>query len=352
MAGGFARARRVSCAAMPAARRRPRQSRVLLVVLIVALGWLAWTTTRWLEAPATPAPVGEGARIAFRPLPYVNYGLTPDYTRDPGERGLVRTTNALGFRGAEVAQPKPEGRWRIACLGGSTTYSDLVDDDDAYPALLERILRERQPGRDLDVVNAGVPSYTSADSLANLANRVIDLAPDVVVLYQAVNDYRTRKYANYDDAYFHYRRVWDGSLGDAVQGDAAELQGGINPYVQHAPPSSDLPARQLVQRSGTGAYRRNLTSLVGLARAHGAEPVFVTFLVHRTSPFVDELMLRSIDEYNRVMAEVAEQHGVTLIDLATQVDPEGLFGDPVHMNAKGTLQKARVVAQGLLDAGL
>ena len=324
------------------------------MLALALLGLAAWQTSRWLQDSSGPnvAPPRAGTPIAFRPLPYVNYGLTPSYERDPGERELTRRSNALGFRGGEIEQPKPAGRTRIVCLGGSTTYSDLVDDADAYPAQLERILRERQPDRDLDVVNAGVPSYTSAESLANLALRVLELSPDVVVLYQAVNDYRTRKYANYDGGYAHYRKVWDGSLDVTVQSDTDELRGGINPFVQHDPPPTDVPGHELLRRSGTDAYRRNLTSFVGLARAHGAEPVFVTFLVHRTSRFVDELMLRSLDEYNEVMRELGAEHGVTVIDLAASLDPEGLFGDPVHMNAKGTLQKARVVAKGLLDAGL
>lgn len=330
---------------MTPTKTRPKRSRAGLVLFVVALAAASWYV---VQSATTPDGGGSG-KLAYRPLPYVNYGLTPNLERKPGSRGQVRSSNALGFRGDEIESPKPDGRYRVVCLGGSTTYSDLVNDDETYPVHLERLLAESRPDLDVEVVNAGVPSYTSAESLANLVFRCLDLEPDAIVLYQAANDLRTRGYANYDDAYFHYRRVWDGSLDDPTISDMEELRGGINRFIQHDAPQSDVPRDELIRRSGTDAYRRNLVSMIGVARIHGVEPVFVTFLADRDNEYTDDAMVRGIEGYNRTMTAVAEEHGVTLIDLASRMPHEGMFGDPVHMNANGTLQKARVIAAGMLE---
>lgn len=136
---------------------RPRRSRLgLVLVLGLALalaaeligalvpGLLPTTPSRFLGASWAVATGGAVAddggelaeRIAFEPRPYVMWGLRPGFTRASGDGRPLRTSNSLGFRGAEIELPKPPGRTRILCLGGSTTYAFAVDDDAAYPHVL------------------------------------------------------------------------------------------------------------------------------------------------------------------------------------------------------------------------
>jgi lysophospholipase L1-like esterase len=353
----------------PAAKSRPRRSRAgfLLFFLLVAL--LAWevavritsspapTPFRFLRAAWTVASGGsvvekpteeDVARIKYRALPYVNFALKPNWDKPSPRDGLFRTTNSLGFRGREVDVPKPDGRFRIVCIGGSTTFSDAVGDEDAYPLLMETMLREARPDMDIEVVNAGMPSYTSAESLANLAFRCLDLEPDAIVVYQGVNDHRPRVYSNFDSAYFHFRKVWNGTADDWEPGEG-EMAGGINPFIQYNPPDEGNQAEN-VARAGTGAYRRNLASIAGIAAAHGVRTVFVSTTVDEKGKWTPELMVRSIDEHNRVMKEVAEEQAALFIDLAPRFPQAGNFHDPVHLNAKGTAIKARIIADGLLES--
>jgi len=347
---------------MNARSSRPRRSRlglVLLVAVIVVVGLEVLesvaprgrrTPLRWLLGSSPPSDV------AYRPLPYVNYGLVPDYAfarRAPDDP--AKTTNGLGFRGPDVAVPKPEGTVRIVCLGGSTTFSDLVGDDETYPRLLERALREARPDRAIEVVNAGVPSYTSAESLANLAYRCLDLQPDVVVVYHAANDARPRGYETFETSYAHYRRVWDGDFDDYVPGQGEF--GGINALIQrtegYVDPADPAARRAAMERAGTEAFRRNLTSLCGVARAHGVRPVLVTFAADPdpSLPGADPVMIDAIAEHNRVIEQVGESQDVTVLDLDAGLSREGAFGDPVHLNAAGQREKARLLAEGLLAAG-
>jgi len=294
-------------------------------------------------------PTAETLRqMKYRSLPFVNFALKPNWDRESSD-GLFRTTNSLGFRGREVELPKPAGRFRIVCLGGSTTFSDAVGDEDAYPLLMETMLRAARPDLDLEVVNAGMPSYTSAESLANLAFRCLDLEPDAIVVYQGVNDYRPRVYRNFDTAYFHWRKVWNGTADDWETGEG-EMAGGINPYIQHLPPEPKGDQAKNVARAGSGAYRRNLTSIAGIAAAHGVRTVFVSTTVDEKGEFTPALMVRSIDEHNGVMGEVAAAQSALFIDLDPQFPQAGNFHDPVHLNAEGTAIKARIIADGLLES--
>jgi len=333
---------------------RPHRSRGALVGYLVFLALLAWqlvgglvgTTTplrflraSWAVATGGDAPGGTvevaASDLAFRPFPYVMYALKPSFTRR-GEP--VRSTNALGFRGPEIEVPKPAGRYRIVCLGGSTTYSNIVGDDDTYPRLMEGVLRELRPDLDVEVVNAGVESYTSAESLANLAFRCLDLEPDAIVVYHGANDYRPRVYPDFDSAYAHYRAPWDGST--AGYRDVGGELGGINFFIQHPPPSPQGDKRENLRRSGAGAYRRNLISIAGVAAAHGVDTYFVTF--EACAELAEPEMMEAIAEHNEVVREVCRRTGAVCIELEGELsDPTEVFGDSIHLHPPG--QRAKVI---------
>jgi hypothetical protein len=95
-------------------------------------------------------------------------------------------TNARGCRDEETALPKPEGVYRIVCIGGSTTvegpYNALT-----YPNYLERRLREAFNTDRIEVVNCGVDGLDSSAELRNLPF-YLGLEPDLVVHYNFAND--------------------------------------------------------------------------------------------------------------------------------------------------------------------
>lgn len=342
--------------------RRPRRSRVGFLIYVVVLLLLTWQVLGWVKPNLVAlTPVGflqaswavatGGAlphdeelaeQIAYVPAPYVMYQPKPSFTRGGEPR---RTTNRLGFRGPEIELPKPDGRTRILCLGGSTTYSFAVDDEHTYPVLLEAELRERYSWRDFEVINGGVESYTTAESLANLAHRGLQLEPDIVIIYHAPNDVRPRRYANFTPSYAHYRKPWGGSTAGYRDDVRGEL-GGINQFIQHAPPASDLDVPDLLALNPPTAYRRNLTSLVGVARAHGIRPVFVTFAGHPQPG--DAGLAQGIREHNAVMSALATEMGVHTIDLATVFPADAaLFADDIHLLDAGNAAKAELIADGL-----
>lgn len=96
--------------------------------------------------------------------------------------------NNLGFRGRDLDERKPEGAFRLLCLGDSYTFGDHVDGDQTWPARLEESLRARRRDLDVEVINAGANGFGILDELEFWRRKGIRLDPDVVVLTFSPND--------------------------------------------------------------------------------------------------------------------------------------------------------------------
>jgi lysophospholipase L1-like esterase len=94
--------------------------------------------------------------------------------------------NIWGYRGPLVGNKDP-GELRIAVLGGSTAFGYGLLWNEAAPAVLERRLRAKRPGRSLSVVNLAY-NNEGAYSYRFTLDDFRFLAYDVVVLYDGYND--------------------------------------------------------------------------------------------------------------------------------------------------------------------
>jgi lysophospholipase L1-like esterase len=102
--------------------------------------------------------------------------------------------NSSGFRGKEILQPKGNA-YRIVALGESTTFGCTLNPEDRpWPEWLEEIIaRKLSPTRRVEVINAGVASYTLENNVDRLARDILPLKPDLIISYHGVNGfYRPR----------------------------------------------------------------------------------------------------------------------------------------------------------------
>ena len=58
--------------------------------------------------------------------------------------------------------------------------------------MLEKILVEKYKYENIEVINAGVPGYTSWETLINFQFRVLDIEPDLIIIYHGTNDTHAR----------------------------------------------------------------------------------------------------------------------------------------------------------------
>lgn len=310
----------------------------------------------------------------FTGLPYVGYGLSPDY---PGH-------NRLGYRGPEIAQPKPPGVYRIVALGGSTTYGFGIErDENTWPGQLQRFLREDYGYEQVEVINAGVQEYTTWESLVNLEFRLLDLDPDLIIVYHATNDITARLV--YPDAYdgLNSRRglwrtgeQWLGPstllrfvairLGWMADPLALESQFVVDPDIVQCDMWAETACGAydtdtLMQLNPPVYFERNLRAIAAAAQANGVAVMFSSWAYFPdTTPITNIYTFpwrrRAAAEHNAITQRVAEETGAAFYDLAARLDYNRRywFDDGYHQTETGALEQARqyaafIAAQGWLS---
>lgn len=162
----------------------------LLVALLIAEVTARVVIARW-DAMPPPRPPADGDVLLVQMLqksPHrdVIYELQPGL--DCRFQGVRVQTNAAGGRGPEHTARKAPGAFRVLALGDSVLFGWGVPWPDTGVARLEERLRAAAAGREVDVVDTGVPGYNTAMEAALLRARAAELAPDVVLLDFVAND--------------------------------------------------------------------------------------------------------------------------------------------------------------------
>lgn len=116
------------------------------------------------------------------PDPELFYRLKPGSSNDyDGPFGNYRVlVNSLGFRGPEKSGGKPQGVFRIVCIGGSNVYGFGVNNDQAWPSRLEKELNRKSPGR-FEVFNLGVCGYSGVQMAVVAKKALRDFDPDMII---------------------------------------------------------------------------------------------------------------------------------------------------------------------------
>jgi len=119
----------------------------------------------------------------WQPQRTFRYSDTRGYELTPG----LGDVNSLGLRGPEIELTRRAGVRRIVVLGDSFTYGDGVAATDAMPAQLEKELNRTGAG-EFEVLNLGVPGYNTVQEYADLRERGLRLAPDLVIVAFTLSD--------------------------------------------------------------------------------------------------------------------------------------------------------------------
>jgi lysophospholipase L1-like esterase len=309
----------------------------------------------------------------------------------PGFKKGKNKHNSLGYRGDEIILPKPEGQFRIVCLGGSTTYTtELADFQMSYPYLLEKELHERG-FKNINVVNAGVGAYTSWESLINFELRVLDLDPDMIIIYHGVNDilarfiwppeaYRGDNSGASSAASMSMPNILEYSslmrylmIRLSIVQPHSTLERSLkkmsetnysieffNQKEKNQYPSGifkQVNAEKMLNTNKPEYFRRNIENIIAIAQFRKIETVIATFAY---CPNFDDSSIVSCKEYilaydemNQVLRSLTEKMGVNLFDFA-KLFPKGeiYFADGLHVNAEGVKLKAEMFADYLINKEL
>ena len=245
-------------------------------------------------------------------LPFIEYGLSPDF---PGH-------NPLGYRGDDIHVPKPEGVYRIVVLGDSSTYGSYVPYDKTYPYDLQQILRQDYGAKNVEVVNAGVPNYTSWNMLVDLAFRVAALQPDLVIVYEGWNDLDAREKS--PDCYSAPSPFLGLDPNRQLRAEPADLSASAlyrllaidfgwmrNPAQSEGSfidSSSSCTAEdtsklaQNIQANPPIYFERNMGEMIGIAKALGVRIMFMTWAYDANISYFPAFRRPGIAEHNAISA--------------------------------------------------
>ena len=254
------------------------------------------------------------------------------------------STNAQSFRADYPIGPKPAGTFRIVCLGDSVTFGyrvppvwperprDYNPEWQPYPMLLQKVLRNANPNRSIEVFPMAVPGYTSHQGLAWLRRDIGYLKPDVVIASFGWND---------------------ASLSDAPDREAIDTRWSpvaIRWLIDHsqafahatrwlrsrntAKPVVHTPVPRVSQQE----YVDNFNAIVRLAKDHGAEVIVIgaPYRDSTTNPPEAQLM----KQYRaRLKSEMTKSQTpyleiLELTEAAGSVN-QGFFGELIHPNHIG-----------------
>jgi len=339
-----------------------------------------WVAAHWPKAKLRFFTEQSDVKGMYKHHPTLSYTLAPGYdNEDPDRRQSI---NSLGFRGPEIPADKPPGTIRIATVGGSTTMGSFVADGEEYPQVLAELLRAQ--GLEVDVVNAGVPNWSSRENLENLELRVLPLRPDLVVFYQGRNDLMPQAYDNFEPDYSHFRKrqpyretnalpkqlhrishafmlfehhgssfglFWDALAEDPLYGSLR--------YENHPSPEGVTENLRDHERR-TAPFRDRVDQMITLTKAAGALPVLATLAfvpdkyassaLHRDDRFLPALAAQ-MKRNNDVTRALAKARGVVLADTAVVAEHEELFHDDCHMQPAGHRMRAEIIYRNLRSSG-
>ena len=101
------------------------------------------------------------------------------------------TINSLGFRGEEFTEMKPNNTFRIFLLGGSQMFgTGATSDDTTIPGYLDDYIEEQNHSFSIEVINSGLKGVDSRKELLLLQNMLINFNPDLIIIYDGLNDLR------------------------------------------------------------------------------------------------------------------------------------------------------------------
>lgn len=284
------------------------------------------------------------SRANIQGHPYLAFANKPGYQTKESAKHQI-SHNALGFRGPEIAVPKPEGTYRVVCLGGSSTYGHGPSSDETtWPARLQAHLRAERPHLNIEVVNAGCRGYSSFESLTNYAFRVSDLEPDHVIIYHTVNDMRCALYPNVQPDNTHWRPVWKNQAPHPFEPsyvylfwrkymtDHFETVGDMGNYLivdfdKNLKEPSGTPTYQRRGKeteTGYNNFRRNIEAITAMAVNDGAAVTIATQAYKpQADPTKNEELL-AFEEMTKILTHVTSTGDARLVDVQGRLREEEL----------------------------
>jgi len=279
---------------------------IILLVLLLLIEGILWFFP-------VPDPYENAKKNMFYPTIGNQYiesqfdrNLALQFTTENGLLGFENykkptnfTINNYGFRGDELIVPKPTNEYRIFAIGGSSTESLYIDDEDVWTQVLQDNLNRENDSTVVKVYNAGKSGDNIQDHLAMLSHRIIHLQPDEVIVFCGINDV-TRLMLDKNPLKFNLTKKDEKevSFGNMLgvflyefqiprrvyyafksEGNDLETIGIQSNYQKKVKKTQARPIENQLPETDYGNYENKLKSLIGICQANDIKLIFATQVV-------------------------------------------------------------------------
>lgn len=296
--------------------------------------------------------------------------------------GASYIIGAHGMRGEPPRVPRPAETTRVMIAGGSSVFDYAVEP--SWPERIEGALRKNGLAQ-VEVLNAGVPGFSTREVIPFFEQRIAKLEPSVVALYAGWNDAKIMRASlekltlepypsSIDDPYLFLRapRPLRNFYALPVMFEKLRLRASAPPIaveegvIASAGAERPSPPRTIeAWRSTPGLqyWRENLHRFVRAVRAANATPIFIAETTLVTATLADADRKRVVYAYVdldhdalvalnealvSVMAEVAQEEQIDFLDPRPELNGRSeLFIDHVHLTERGSAALAETLAPAL-----
>ncbi|MGQ9920984.1 MAG: SGNH/GDSL hydrolase family protein [Desulfobacca sp.] len=358
----------------------------VLAVLLIFLTLLTEKILAWRQ-PTWQAGIQRYIRLREYPPYFSQYILPPAaelaLADNLAAKPYLLRIDGRGFIIPSQIHEKPEVT--LVFLGGSSTACGYMGEEERFPYLAGRLL-EASTGKKVNSYNSGVGGNNSWHSLNILANKIIPLKPDLVLLCHNINDLTILLL---EGSYWsdNPSRSQIVTVIPSVGGSFREIRDLLIPHLTWEIKRLSQKFKETWRRRPEGrpdefarvrgrvihydavrlraAFRRNLELFISLCRLQQLQPVLLT-QAHRLKEDPDPVIkasLRDLEErqglpyteyrqlflaFNEEIRAAGRANGVLVIDLAEAIPPEKEYlYDIVHFTANGSGRAAEVIAAAL-----
>jgi hypothetical protein len=135
--------------------------------------------------------IGKGTLALWDTTPEHLVGKIGRRNRDSVYKKAPIRFNNAGLRSEKPYRPKPEGVFRVVCLGDSMVFGSGGPERDRYCDQIEAFYASKGilvDGKRIETYAIGLPSWTAVQEATYLSSRISDYDPDVILMLSTSND--------------------------------------------------------------------------------------------------------------------------------------------------------------------
>jgi hypothetical protein len=211
--------------------------------------------------------------------------------------------------------------------------------------------------------------HSTAEHIGLLSLVVPEYQPDLLIIHPGINDLRNMHirdlaadYSNYHapTLYASFNLCTNNPVQKFATGKVAIFllqKAGVYPPCAFSRPFPQKDTSVEAENRALNLYRRNLETLVTIARGQGLKPILVPQVLVRETlvgnrlrwwiPYLEDVAIVDyLARYNKVTEEVAAKHGLYFAgEVLNQNWTKGDFADASHLNADASLRFAGVMRE-------